>query len=128
MKVKGSTWTSGEWRGRNKPIMRQSRAGVESALDAHDRIRRVSTEIRERHSLSALEDGLTVRAWRVKLAGSAPLASISLDDLAKRRAKIKRDEAKLDRDLRELVASRTVPAVRIAEALGVSRQRVYQLA
>lgn len=128
MKVKGCTYVSAEWRARNRPVLKQSRAGLATALDAHSRIHAVSTEIRARHGLGALDDGQTVRGWRVKLAGSAPLAVVSLDDLAKRRAKIKRDEAKLDRDLRELIASKTVPAVRIAEALGVSRQRVYQLA
>lgn len=61
-----------------------------------------------------------------KAASKAPLDP--LVDLAKRRLAHKRAGDELDRETRTLIASRQYGATEIALALGISRQRVYQLA
>jgi hypothetical protein len=130
------------WPRREPPTVKQAKAKVEAALAAHDRIQAESDAIRQRHGLPPVPENTIVRAWRAKLATaklkaakrepaakvepSSPLELVA--DLAERRAKLKREGEQLDRELRELVASRAVPVSRLALALGISRQRVYQLA
>ena len=125
------------WPRRKPPTVKQGRARIEAAIAGHDRIQAESDAIRQRHGLPPVPENTVVTSWREKLAASpkakaakaeasSPLEQVA--DLAERRAKLKREGERLDRELRELVASRAVPVSRLALALGVSRQRVYQLA
>lgn len=61
-----------------------------------------------------------------------PKAAMTPDDvvadLAKRRDKVRRERVSIERDTRALVESGDMSAAEIARRLGVSRQRVYQIA
>lgn len=122
---------SGKWRKGYVPP--KTRKDLERALAASERIMRISTQIRERHGLEPLEDNRIVTQWRAALAATHNERGLSsrVEELAKRRAKLERDQKALSRDLRELVAlakaSRGVSVTEVARGLGISRQRVYQL-
>jgi hypothetical protein len=119
------------WPKREPAMIKQSRAKINAALAAHDRIQAESDEIRERHGLPPVPENETVLAWRAKV-GAAPAKVLSpaaqAAELAKRRRKLKRDSEELDREIAALAVSGELPAARLARALGVTRQRIHQVA
>ena len=122
-----------ENRDRNRPMAKKMpKAQLADALAASDRIFEVSCEIRGRAGLKPLERSRTYVEARARLGAPKAVKVLgpaeTLAELAKRRSKLDRDRDALDRDIRELAASKTVGASMIARALGISRQRVYQLA
>jgi hypothetical protein len=120
----------------------KTRAQLESALDASARILAISAEIRERSGLQPLAPSLSVRLWSDRLRNMAPAkvrkvaakhqVSLTPDkavaDIARRRKALDRERMQLDREIAALVETKAVKVSRIAQALGISRQRVYQLA
>lgn len=146
-KIKVCNWRSPAWRARNKPMAKMGREQLERALASHDRIQAISDEIRARHGLEPVPENQIIQAARERMAllatreagkrtrkpsratsreklTSAELAA----DLAKRKRAWKRDGEALDAEIAALAASGDLGATRLARALGVSRQRVYQLA
>lgn len=118
-------------RDRNKPMAKMSKAQLAEALAAHDRIKEASTAIRRRAGLDPVADNQLIEASRERMgAAKAPkllTPSEQLAELVKRRQKLDRDREKYDADLRELIGSRKVAVSMIARALGLSRQRCYQM-
>jgi len=131
-----------ENRDRNRPVMKAGRERVEAAIAAHDRIQAISDEIRTRHGLEPVAESEIVQSWRLRLLElnskpsksrkSKPATVLTpterLADLSKRRRQHRREGDALDAELRELIASREIPMQEIALAVGLTRQRVYQLA
>lgn len=127
---------------------KRNREELQSAVDAYDRIQKVSDEIRARHSLPPVEEGPVIQGLRAELEAkgkprkrkAAPAkreaeltATQRLDAIAKRRRELERERERLDVDLAALVADTqaghceelTVSA--IARKVGLTRQRLYQL-
>ncbi|MBS1863029.1 MAG: hypothetical protein JSS68_15110 [Actinobacteria bacterium] len=119
-------------RERNRPMRRMNRAQLTNALAAHDRIQAISDEIRRRHGLAPVPENVIVREARARLAAfKAPRVlspSEALAELVKRRQKLDREREAFDADLLALIRSGEVPKAMIARAMGITRQRVYQLA
>lgn len=119
-------------RDRNRPMAKMTKVQLADALAAHDRIMAESCEIRRRAGLPVLEENEIVKAARARMgAGKVPKVlspSEQLADLVRRRQKLDRVREQFDADLRALAQSKSIPAAMIARGLGVSRQRIYQLA
>ena len=109
----------------------KSREELEHALAGHDRMLAVSTEIRSRHGKGPLDDNSIIRGYRAKLeALGRPVerkAADPLADIAKRRRQLEHERTVLEYAVREAKLA-GLPVSKIAKAMGVSRQRVYQLA
>lgn len=123
-------------RRRERPMVKQSKAAIRRALASHDAIQAESDTIRARHGLPPVPENSIVRSWREKVgevdAKAAPRqADLSpaerVDGLAARRAKLARERERLDREVGELVAAHAMPVAAMAERLGLTRQRLYQL-
>lgn len=140
-RIRGPEYTSQAWRNRNRSMPKMTRDRLSSAVDAYDRILAVSTEIRSRHGLAPVAEGQSISGARARLAkmsvrkgrkapsldqslGLTPLERLAA--VAKDRAALDRERERIDAEIKSLVGQ--VPATRIAAALGISRQRVYQLA
>jgi hypothetical protein len=118
----------------------KSMTAMQSALVAHDRILAISTEIRKRHGLEPLGDSQAVKLWRAKVDAAPALRKASakrqadlsgpdwVADVARRRRKIDAERLALDAEIKAMVERKAIPVSRIASALGISRQRIYQLA
>ncbi|MBS1892838.1 MAG: hypothetical protein JST59_16205 [Actinobacteria bacterium] len=119
-------------RDRNRSMSKMPKGQLSEALAASDRIYDISCEIRNRHSKPPLERSLTYRTASARMGDAKPVKAVdpaqSLGEIAKRRKKLDRDREKLDADIKALIESRAVPMAMIARSLGVSRQRIYQLA
>jgi len=130
-RIPGPEFTSKAFRNRNREMIKQPKASIATALAAHDRIQAISDEIRGRHGLPLVPEAPRVMAWRAKVG---PVKVQSLAEraaaLAASRAKLERDRVKVDRELAALAeeARGTREVTRIADLLGLSRQRLYQLA
>lgn len=129
-------------RDRNRPADKMPAEQLRAALAAHDRIMAVSTEIRARHGLEALPESDAVSSWRVRLVeletkaparAKAPrTVALTVDEqlaeLAKRRRRIDREQLEVRAEAVRMFKERLAGATKIGDALGVKRQRVYQLA
>lgn len=140
-----ATWLLKKNRDRNKPMSKMGREQLAQAIAASDRIGAISAEIRARHGLPPVPDSSPLAAARVRLAEliakdaakgtrkAKPPArertpAEMADELAKRKRAWKREGEELDREIAALAASGDVGATLLGRKLGVSRQRVYQLA
>lgn len=130
-------WDRKAFKSRNRPLLKLNRSQLEEAVQGYDRILAISTDIRRRAGLPPIEDGPTIKAARIKLA-EAPVKSRRakkvlaprdmVADLAKRRRKAEKERETVDKAIAELVRDKILPVSVVAAELGVSRQRVYQLA
>lgn len=132
-RITGPEFTTKAMRDRNRPILKQSKASIWAALAAHDRIQAVSDEIRARHGLKPVPESDMVKRWVAKVSGSkkAPRTLAErASALAASRVKLERERAKVDRELAEIAAAvkGTGEVTKVALVLGLSRQRLYQLA
>lgn len=116
---------------RNRPP--KTRVELEAALDASDRIHAISTHIRRRHKLPPLPESRSARAWRAALDKTTQPPAQSLTEraeaLAKARAKVEREQRRLDVKTREIAleAKQERMVSKVSSVLGLSRQRLYQL-
>lgn len=130
-----------------RPQMPKTRERLESALESHDRIQALSDAIREREGLPPVPENGIVTAWRQMLAAlpekkakrkavpkrqEALTPAAQVRELAKRRRDLEREREAVDAETRRLVelaqSERSLSVSGIADALGLSRQRLYQLA
>ena len=139
-RYRSQRWALKANRDRNRSMAKMPREQLSSAVDTYDRILAESTAIRARHGLAPVVDGETIRAARKRLAElparktrkrakcqGALTPDGQLAEIAKRRREIERERVALDAEVAALAASGSVKVSAIAKALGVSRQRVYQL-
>lgn len=122
----------------------KTRAELESALDAHDRIQAISDEIRSRSGLPPLPENGIVTGWRLALEKAPAARKVKAKAPAVRQAELtpaaqvaairRRREAHeaegeaLRSEALGLFRSGVAGATAVGTALGVKRQRVYQLA
>lgn len=132
-------------RDRNRELTKQPLEALERSAVVRDRIKAESTAIRARAGLPPVPENGIERAARERTemlqAKAAAKASRKrpkarkvskavdpLANLAQRRRDHQEAGDALDKDTRALIASKEYGAAEIALALGISRQRVYQLA
>ena len=155
-KIKMPSWQSPAWRYRNRPMLKMDRGQLERAFAVRDRIQQESDVIRSRAGLPLVpESPYTMRA-RARLAelvakdeakgakrkpsratSAAPVAAASSgssrdaltpDALEAWRRKHDREADEIRAAAVAMFRDRVAGATRIGAALGVKRQRVYQLA
>lgn len=144
------SWQLKANRDRNKPMAKMNREQLEGVIAAADRIRAESDAIRARYDLPPVADSAPMREARERLAlliakdaekatkrrpsraAKAPERVLTpaerADELAARKRAWKREGEALDREIAEFAASGDLGATALGRTLGVSRQRVYQLA
>lgn len=143
-----ANYISADWRRRNKPLGKQSADDIRAWLEAphRKRIREESDAIRARKGLEPVPDNEIVCGARSRLAeleakpskrkAAAPKRELTpaerVSAAAKRRRELEREREALDAEIRELVAlAQSDPSISvsgIARSLGLSRQRLYQVA
>lgn len=151
-KIAVSKWQSPAWRYRNRPMLKMDRAQLESAFEVRDRIQAESDAIRSRAGLPLVpESPYTMRA-RARLAelvakdegkatrkpsratsaaaasSGSPRDALTPDALEAWRRKHEREGEEIRTAAVAMFRDRVAGATRIGKALGVKRQRVYQLA
>jgi hypothetical protein len=131
----GKEWKR-ERKRRNRPP--KTREELEHRLAVHERFMAESTAIRERHGLPPLKENSITTMHRAALAAldakepkKAPLTVLErAAQVKKAEDKMERERQRIEREKREVAAeareSREVG--KVAQVLGVTRQRVYQLA
>lgn len=141
-------WTSPAWRERNKPMVRMNREQLERAFAARDRIQAESDAIRARLGLAPVPESPYMMQARARLAElvakdagkpsrstssaktvqRAALPELTPDALEAWRRKHEREGEEIRTAAVAMFRDRVAGATRIGKALGVKRQRVYQLA
>jgi hypothetical protein len=131
---------------RNRPP--KTREELEHALAVHERSLAAANEVRSRLGMDPLAENQSVKGWRAKLAAlpepkrkakrAAPKAQAPLTPsqrvaaLARRRRELEREREAVETEVRELVSlaqsEKGITVSAVASALGLSRQRLYQLA
>lgn len=137
-------------RARNKPMVKMNREQLEGVMIVADRIREESDAIRARLGLEPVTDSVPMQQARARLrelvakdagkrkpsrapAGVVPSPGssrdlLTVDALESWRRKHEREGEEIRAAAVAMFRDRVAGATRIGEALGVKRQRVYQLA
>jgi hypothetical protein len=145
-------WQLKSNRDRNRPMAKMKREQLEAALLAHDRIQAVSDEIRARAGLPPVPENSITKGARDRLAllvakdaakgskrkpsratsaavsSGSPRDALTPDALEAWRQKHEREAEEIRAAAVAMFRERVAGATRIGKALGVKRQRVYQLA
>jgi hypothetical protein len=147
------SWQLKANRDRNKPMMKMNREPLEGALAARDRIQAVSDEIRARAGLPPVPESPHMMRVRGRLgelvakdagkrkrkpsratsaaaaaSSGSPRDALTPDALEAWRQQHEREAEEIRSAAVAMFRERVAGATRIGKALGVKRQRVYQLA
>lgn len=127
-------WQTKANRSRNRETLKRPVADIAAALEAHDRIQAISDQIRARHGLAPVGESRRVSVLRERVGGYVPDALPSLAERAKAlaasRVKLELQRQKINAEMTQLASAvkGTREVTRVARVLGVSRQRLHQLA
>lgn len=147
-KIAVCKWQSPAWRYRNRPMLKMDRGQLERAFAVRDRIAEESAAIRARVGLPPVEESPYTMRARARLAElvakdagkpsrstssaktvqRAALPELTPDALEAWRRKHEREGEEIRTAAVAMFRDRVAGATRIGKALGVKRQRVYQLA
>lgn len=152
-KIAVSKWQSPAWRYRNRPMMKMDREQLERAFAVRDRIQAESDAIKSRLGLPLVPESPYTMRVRGRLAelvakdagkaakrkpsratsaaaasSGSPRDTLTPDALEAWRCKHEREAEEIRAAAVAMFRERVAGATRIGKALGVKRQRVYQLA